>query len=95
MKLTEIRTYHNEALTKIKEIYFIDEYNRKQGEYKFYYKNRKLAELSNYADGEICGISTHYNGDGSLFYTCNYINDDIIEDTYYNEKGESIGNGSL
>lgn len=67
----------------------------RNGEFKKYHKNGKLSYISNFVNDVEQGLAKYYKAEGTLLYTCNYNNEDITNDTYYNEKGEVIGNGSL
>ena len=69
-----VRTYYDDAKTKLKKEYFINA-GKKEGIYKSYYKNGQLKYEVNYIDGKKNGIEKSYYIDGQLFKEVNYIND--------------------
>ena len=57
MNLKEIKTYHDDAKTKVWQIYFEDENGSIQGVFKLYDINGKLVQLVSYVDGKRNGIA--------------------------------------
>jgi len=51
--LTQVETYYNEEKTKVKERYFVEENDLRQGMYKSFYENGKSINQFVYKKGKI------------------------------------------
>ena len=58
MKLTEIKEYYVNG--NLHRHYFVNENNIPQGEYRYWWSDGKLWEVSNWRNGNIFGISIQY-----------------------------------
>ena len=69
-----IRTYHDNAKTKLKKEYFIHN-NKIEGSYKLYHDNGQLWHEVNYIDDKMNWIYKKYYENGQLESEVNYIDD--------------------
>ena len=72
MKLSKKTEYYENG--HLKETYFSDENNRKQGLYRKYWPNGRLWIKCTYQDGKLNGRYQSYYRNGQLLSECNYTN---------------------
>ena len=71
-----VRTYYDNAKTRLKEEYFINA-GKKEGIYKSYYSNGQLWYEVNYIDNKREGICKSYYENGQISSEVNFIDDKV------------------
>lgn len=82
---------------KVDGVLMTEHYNEQgvlEGEKLVYYENGKIAEKSNYVNGEIDGISVWYSDKGILLKEFTYINGELHGMAkYYDNEGKMLAEG--
>ena len=67
-----IETYYDEAKTKVKERYYIDENGLRQGMYESFYENGNNGIRCTYKDSELNGLYEEFDVNNKIRAKCDY-----------------------